>query len=120
MKKDMDINQLIKSITKEDIRELIKDGAIKAKKVKGVSKGRFRKRLKQKKKGLRRGVGSRKGKRKKRRVGKSVWVKRVRLLRKLLAENKAKLGKGKYQELRKEIKSSQIKIKKQLLERIGK
>ncbi|OYT41766.1 50S ribosomal protein L19e [Candidatus Pacearchaeota archaeon ex4484_26] len=106
------------AITKEDIRGLIKDGVIKAKKKKGISKGRFRKRLKQKRKGLKKGAGKRKGKRTTKRRGKKVWIKKVRVLRKLLKEHKKVMAKKDYWQLRKEIKSGGIKYKKHLLERI--
>lgn len=104
------------AITKEDVRSLIKEGAIKAKPIKGISKGRFRKRLKQKQKGLRRGVGSRKGKRVKKRKGKKVWVRKVRALRRLLRENKERINKEIYWDLRKKIKAGSIKSKKHLVE----
>ncbi len=113
------LSEIKDAITKQDIRELIKEGAIKARRVKGISRGRFRKRLAKKKKGRSKGAGSRKGKRVSKRKGKQVWVKRVRLLRRVLMENKAKASKD-YGKIRKEIRSGNIKNKKQLLERIAK
>ncbi len=49
------------AITKDDIRELIKNGIIKKRKEGEQSRGRARKIEKQKKKGRRKGHGSRKG-----------------------------------------------------------
>ena len=101
------------AITKEDIRELVREGFVKSKRKKGVSRGRFRKKLIQKRKGLRKGAGSKKGKRSSKRAGKKVWVAKVRGLRKILAENKSPLG-GEYQKLRKAVKAGVFKNKKQL------
>lgn len=112
------LDDIKEGITKEDIRELIKEGAIKADKIKGVSKGRFRKRLLQKKKGMRKGPGSRRGKRVAKKRGKAVWMKKVRVLRRVLSEHKKEISKEAYWRLRTEIKANTIKDKKNLLERI--
>ncbi|HIH17839.1 MAG TPA: 50S ribosomal protein L19e [Nanoarchaeota archaeon] len=106
------------AITKEDVRSLIKEGAIKVRSVKGVSKGRFRKVLKQKRKGMRKGAGRKEGKRSGRRWGKKVWMKKVRLLRKLLTEHKTKMTLESYWKIRKTIKAGAIKDKKHLIEMI--
>ena len=112
------LSEIKEAITKQDIRDLIKDGAIKAKPIKGTSRGRHRKRLQQKRKGLRQGPGKRKGMRSTKRYGKKVWMKRVRLLRKILSENKKNITLEKYWQLRKEIKAGEMKYKKNLFERI--
>ena len=112
------LSEIKEAITKQDIRDLIKDGAIKAKPIKGTSKSRYRKRFIQKRKGLRQGTGKRKGKRSTKRRGKKVWIKRVRLLRKIISESKGKISLEKYWQLRKEVKAGVIKYKKHLLERI--
>lgn len=104
------------AITKEDMRGLIKEGAIKAKKSKGISKGRFRKKLSQKKKGLRKGTGKRKGKRVALKFGKKVWMKKIRVLRRVLAEHKDKLDNKLYWRLRREIKAGSVKTKRHLAE----
>ncbi len=70
------------AITREDVRRLIKEGIVKAKPEKGISRARWRKARRQRRKGLRRGPGSRKGALRDR---KREWVARVRALRKLLA-----------------------------------
>ena len=110
------LSDIKEAITKEDIRDLVKEGAIKAKKVKGISKGRFRKRLKQKKKGLRKGTGKRKGKRISKKWGKKVWMKKVRVLRRVLTEQRSELTKAEYQRLRGDIKAGSVRDKKNLLD----
>jgi len=78
------------AITKDDIRELIKNGVIKKKKESEQSRGRARKVEKQKKKGRRKGHGSRKGTAKVRMDRKKNWINRVRAQRALLKELKEK------------------------------
>ncbi|MDI9644474.1 MAG: 50S ribosomal protein L19e [Candidatus Verstraetearchaeota archaeon] len=67
------------AITRDDIRGLIKEGAIGARPVKGVSRGRYRIAHLQRKKGLRKGPGSRKGK-----VEGDEWEERIRSMRAFL------------------------------------
>lgn len=75
-----------KAITREDIRGLIAEGAIKAKKVKGVSRGRARLVAEKRKYGHRKGPGSRKGKKGARTDSKGLWMKKIRALRRKLKE----------------------------------
>nr|MQY68649.1 50S ribosomal protein L19e [Hadesarchaea archaeon] len=49
------------AISREDVKRLIRQGAIKARPELGISRGRFRRRAAKRKQGRRRGVGSRKG-----------------------------------------------------------
>ncbi|MCQ5377255.1 MAG: 50S ribosomal protein L19e [Candidatus Methanomethylicia archaeon] len=67
------------AITRDDIRALIDDGAIRKRPEEGVSKGRARHSQAQKKKGLRKGPGSRKGK-----VTGDEWIGRIRSIREFL------------------------------------
>jgi large subunit ribosomal protein L19e len=67
------------AITRDDIRALIHDGAIKARPELGISKGRSRHAHQQKKKGLRKGLGTRKGP-----VSGDEWIDRIRSIRDLL------------------------------------
>ena len=108
------------AITKEDVRSLIQEGAISARRIKGISKVRFRKKLLQKRKGLRKGAGSRKGKRIKKRYGKKVWMKKVRVLRRVLTEHKKDLNLESYWKIRGQIKAGTVKDKRNLLEMINK
>lgn len=80
------LNDVSAAITKDDIRRLIGDGAIKARPKGGVSRVRARERLVQRKKGRRRGEGSRKGSAKARVPTKRAWISRVRPLRARLRE----------------------------------
>lgn len=95
------INEIAEAITREDIRALIKDGAIKAMRVKGNSRGRTRKRHLQRKKGRRRGIGKRKGKATARTPKKRRWINTIRPQRKLLTKLKEKgvIGKKTYRKL---------------------
>jgi large subunit ribosomal protein L19e len=76
------------AISREDVRRLIRQGAIKAKPERGISRGRFRLRAVKRKRGRRRGVGSRKGTRKARQPKKARWIRTVRPLRARLRELK--------------------------------
>ncbi|MDD1764510.1 MAG: 50S ribosomal protein L19e [Candidatus Methanomethyliaceae archaeon] len=67
------------AITRDDIRALINDGAIKARPELGVSRGRLRHAHKQKRKGLRKGQGTRKGP-----IIGDEWINRIRSIRNLL------------------------------------
>jgi large subunit ribosomal protein L19e len=74
--------------TREDIRDLIESDAIKAKPVKGVSRGRARQRDAKLKYGHRSGHGSRKGRKGARAPGKREWVTKIRALRARLREQR--------------------------------
>ncbi|MFP4655408.1 MAG: 50S ribosomal protein L19e [Methanohalobium sp.] len=74
------------AITREDVRELVENGNIKAQPVKGVSRGRARERDVKRKYGHRKGYGSRKGKKGARNPEKEQWMKKIRALRKRLKE----------------------------------
>jgi len=67
------------AITRDDVRALIKDGAIATKPETGVSRGRYRHSHIQKKKGLRKGPGTRKGC-----VKGDEWENRIRSMREFL------------------------------------
>ena len=69
------------AITREGVKQLINDGAIKAKPQKGISSYRSKKIKEQKKKGKRKGRGSVKGAKNARTPKKQVWMKTIRALR---------------------------------------
>lgn len=77
-------------ITGADIRKLIKEGAIIAKPVKSISRGRARKIKEQKRRGRRKGYGSRKGKASARLRDKTDWMNKIRIQRDFLKELKNK------------------------------
>ena len=81
-----DINE---AITKTDIRQLIRDGAITKEQEKGVSRGRARKLKVQKSKGQRKGKGSQKGKKTARLPRKESWMNKIRSQREMIASLKA-------------------------------
>jgi large subunit ribosomal protein L19e len=78
------------AISREEIRKLIHEGAIKRAPVTGISRGRARVIHAKKKKGLRRGLGRRKGSSTARVSKKQAWMTKIRALRKRLLELKAR------------------------------
>jgi len=78
------IDEIAMAITREDIRNLVKEGVIQKKYKKGVSNYRKKIRHERKKKGLARGIGKRKGKKYARAPKKKAWMKRIRPVRREL------------------------------------
>ena len=72
------IEDIRMAITREDIRNLIKEGVILKKYEQGISKHRKNVRHERKKKGRARGLGKRKGKRTARTPKKKAWMKKIR------------------------------------------
>ena len=75
------LDEIKEAITKADIKSLIKDKAIKARKIRGISRYRVRKRKKQKSKGRRSGFGSIKGRKGARLSQKKGWINHIRVQR---------------------------------------
>jgi len=84
------LHDIKQAITKEDIRQLIRDGSISAIPEQGVSRVRARKHATQRRKGLRKGKGSMEGKATARNPSKSAWMTKVRAQRSFLKELKQK------------------------------
>ena len=80
------LSDIENAISREDLRALITDGAIKARQKKGVSRGRARARIAQRSYGNRKGPGKRKGAAGARRPSKTAWVQKIRAIRKVLVE----------------------------------
>lgn len=80
------LEEIKESITKADLRSLIKDNTIQKIHKKGVSRVRAKKAANQKKKGRRKGIGSRKGKSTARLPSKEKWINAIRLQRKFIKE----------------------------------
>ena len=78
------LDDIQEAITKADIKSLINQGIISAKKTGPVSRVRARKNLTQKRKGNRKGAGSRKGRKGAREGKKIIWVNKIRAQRSLL------------------------------------
>lgn len=110
------LSEIKEAITKDDIRNLIRDGTIRIKQKRGISRFRFRKKLIQKRKGRRQGPGTRKGKATSRLPRKREWIIKVRKLRgflKLLKDKKV-LAPKQYSTLRLKIKGGFFRSKRHL------
>lgn len=104
------------AITREDIRRLIKQGAIRAKPETGISRGRLRKLKLKRKAGRRSGMGSRKGASGARTPRKASWIRTVRPLRAMLGELKKEgvIDKKEYQRLYRMVKGGSFRSKAHL------
>ena len=80
------IEEVSRAITREGVKQLINNGAIKAKPKKGISSYRSKKIAEQKSKGKRKGKGRIKGAKYARTPKKQQWMKTIRALRKDLKE----------------------------------
>lgn len=78
------LEEIKEAITKTDIKSLIKDKAIKCKKIRGISKFRIRKAKAQKRKGRQRGPGTKKGSLNAKISKKRRWINHIRIQRKFL------------------------------------
>ena len=78
------VDQVSGAVQKSDVRELIEDGLIKARPIKGTSRVRARKLTAQRSKGRRRGHGSRKGSARARLPKKNRWMRTIRSQRRTL------------------------------------
>jgi large subunit ribosomal protein L19e len=72
------------AISREDLRGLVADGAIKARQKKGVSRGRARAKMAKRSYGHCKGPGRRKGATGARNAGKRAWIQKIRAIRKAL------------------------------------
>ncbi|WGI17217.1 50S ribosomal protein L19e [Methanonatronarchaeum sp. AMET-Sl] len=104
------------AIMKDDIRELIEEGAIQKKKVTGQSRGRARKIDEKKKKGRRQGHGKRKGKKHSKVSKKEKWMNKIRAQRKKLKQlrDEGEITKSEYRKLYKKSKGGEIRDLKHL------
>jgi large subunit ribosomal protein L19e len=78
------LSDIKESITKQDLKGLIADGAIRLKPVKSISQGRTRKKKIQKSKGLQKGHGSRKGSARAGNPSKTEWMMKIRVQRRFI------------------------------------
>ena len=83
------LDKVAQSVQKEDIREAIDNGWIKAKAIKGTSRVRALKRREQKLKGRRKGQGKRAGSANARNPRKNRWMRTIRSQRRVLKELRA-------------------------------
>ncbi len=78
------LSDIENAISREDLRGLVVDGAIKARQKKGVSRGRARDKMAKRSYGHCRGPGRRKGAAGARHPGKRSWIQKIRAIRKAL------------------------------------
>ncbi len=78
------IEEVLLAITREDIRNLIKNHIIQKRPESGISRARANERLRRKQKGLSRGYGKRKGKKSARQKPKQMWINQIRSQRREL------------------------------------
>ena len=104
------------AITREEIKKLIHEGAIKALPKHGVSRARAKVIHEKKKKGLRKGPGSRSGAKGAIISRKEAWMMRIRALRRRLRELKEKriITQGVYRKLYIMAKSGAFKSKSEM------
>ena len=86
------LDEVSSAVQKDDIRELIDEGLIKAKPIKGTSRVRARKAATQKAKGRRKGHGSRKGSANSRNPKKRRWMSLIRAQRRELKDLRSSEG----------------------------
>ncbi|WP_101294453.1 50S ribosomal protein L19e [Halegenticoccus soli] len=94
-------SDIAEAITREDVRDLIDQGTIRAKDAKGNSRGRARERAEKRAYGHRKGPGSRKGRKGGRQDSKKAWISRIRAQRRRLRElrDDGTLNRTQYREL---------------------
>ena len=80
------LSEVVDAVQKDDVRNLIDDGIIRAKPILGTSRSRARKAAIQKSKGRRKGQGSRSGSANARNPRKQRWMSRIRAQRRTLKE----------------------------------
>jgi large subunit ribosomal protein L19e len=100
------IEDIKMAITREDIRNLIKEGIIQKKYEKGISKYRKNLRHERKKRGLARGLGKRKGAKYARAPKKEAYIRRIRPIRRELKKlrDRKLIATGTYRKLYKNAK----------------
>ncbi|MBI5225141.1 50S ribosomal protein L19e [Candidatus Micrarchaeota archaeon] len=116
----LDVKRATEALTREDIRNLIKDKAVILLPKQGISRGEARIAQTRKRSGRGRGEGKKKGSMYAGTSKKDLWMRKVRSLRKSLKNNKFRLESKDYRKIYRMVSGNSVKNKIQLSETIGK
>jgi large subunit ribosomal protein L19e len=114
------LEEVQEALTKDDIRSLVKSGAIAEKPVTGISRGRARARQAQKGKGRHKGGGRRSGTAKARTPEKKKWMSKIRAIRDELKKMRSdkSLSPTEYRKLYRQSKGNLFQSRRHLREQI--